>query len=418
MTIRSLYPDSEPSIALDFVNRESLDGRINFTRTSTGTYIGSDGLIKTAGSNVPRFDRDPLTGDSLGLLVEEARTNLLQYSSSLNGGPWANTFGSNVSLIANAIIAPDGLLTASKLVEGNTNNSQHWIYVLAHPAGTGWSGTFYAKAAERSKISLDMGFGGQNVKALFDLANVTATYTGLSTNASATTQSITPYLNGWYKCELKTSVNISGSGVYYTLLITNSSNNTTYLGDGTSGIYAWGAQLEQASFPTSYIPTVASTVTRAADVASMTGTNFSSWYNQSEGTMFVNARYFGAGSPEEYFFQVDDNSSSNFIKISKFGVTTYATVDVASAHTFETTLASIAQGSTFKAGLAYKTNSFAATLNGASPSTSTSGAVPSSLSRLRIGNSLGSSLFAQSTISRLAYYPVRLPDAQLQALTS
>ena len=80
------FPTIEPSLRLDFANARALDPRITFTRASVATYVGKDGLIKTAGEDEARFDHDPTTGESLGLLIEESRTNLLpqsqQYTST------------------------------------------------------------------------------------------------------------------------------------------------------------------------------------------------------------------------------------------------------------------------------------------------------------------------------------------------
>ena len=77
MTIKALFPTVRPTLNLDFANTKTLDPRVTFTRASTGTFVGSNGLIQTAASNIPRFDHNPTTGESLGLLVEEARTNSL-----------------------------------------------------------------------------------------------------------------------------------------------------------------------------------------------------------------------------------------------------------------------------------------------------------------------------------------------------
>ena len=122
----------------------------------------------------------------------------------------------------------------------------------------------------------------------------------------------TPVGNGWVRCVLYGQApSIGGTSVRSILQLSNGSSNT-YQGDGTSGVYLWGAQLEESPYPTSYIPTTGSTVTRAADVsssasvtraadvASITGTNFSSWYNNTEGTFFTDMAYGftqNAGSP-------------------------------------------------------------------------------------------------------------------------
>ena len=86
---------------------------ITFSRASTGTYVDSDGLIKTAVADAPRFDHDPVTGESLGLLIEEERTNLFTYSEEFDDATWLK---SNATVTANDAVAPDGTSTADKLI--------------------------------------------------------------------------------------------------------------------------------------------------------------------------------------------------------------------------------------------------------------------------------------------------------------
>ena len=117
MTIKALYPTARPSLDLDFANTRCLDPRITFSRASTATFVGADGLIQTAATNVARFDHDPVTRESLGLLVEEARTNLITYSEQLNNTGW---FKNLVTVSANAGVAPDGTFTADQV--SNTPN--------------------------------------------------------------------------------------------------------------------------------------------------------------------------------------------------------------------------------------------------------------------------------------------------------
>jgi hypothetical protein len=179
------------------------------------------------------------------------------------------------------------------------------------------------------------------------------------------------------------------------------------------------AQLEVGSFPTSYIPTVASTVTRSADVASITGANFSSWYRQDEGTVFFNfntpAKASSAAlqilsirnSPTtEYIEAYTGNNSTEAITLNvpagrQFAFYTRNTVDIG------------------KYALALKANNFAVSKNGLTPLTDTSGSMTSLVDRLFIGTASATGVSQLSgTIARLAYYPVRLPDAALQYLTS
>ena len=122
MTIKQLFPTQRPALDLNFARQKRLDSRVTFTRASTGTYVGSDGLIKTAASGEARFDHDPETGESLGLLVEESRTNLLRYSEEFNNAPWRKY---NTTVSSNTATAPDGTSTADKLIASATTASHY-----------------------------------------------------------------------------------------------------------------------------------------------------------------------------------------------------------------------------------------------------------------------------------------------------
>jgi hypothetical protein len=123
----SSYPTVRPSLNLDFANSQSVDPRITFTRASTATRVNANGLIEVVASNSPRIDFDPATQVCKGLLIEEQRTNLLTYSENFDNAAWGKQ---SVTVNANAAIAPDGTLTADKLIE-STTNAVHYVYRLS-----------------------------------------------------------------------------------------------------------------------------------------------------------------------------------------------------------------------------------------------------------------------------------------------
>jgi hypothetical protein len=185
-------------------------------------------------------------------------------------------------------------------------------------------------------------------------------------------------------------------------------------------LFFWGAQVEVGSFPTSYIPTSGTALTRNADVASMTGTNFSSWYNASEGTLFVDVQasanastaYLtisnGTQTSNSVYF---DNDSGNIRNVVFSGSSAVAVINLGARGTI---------GDFNKLCAAYKLNDFAAVRNGGSVGTDTSGAVPVGVSQMNIGaNTAGTAAsYLNGTIRRIAFYPQRLPNTTLQALTA
>jgi len=268
---------------LRFALQKTLDPRITFTRDSTGTYVDSDGVLQSATTNEARFDHNPTTGESLGLLVEEERTNLITTSEAL-----ANITGGSIT--NNTTTAPDELVTADTLIE-DTSTGSHSVNTasIIWAGNTAYTFTFFLKANTRSQATITLGTSSNWVNsqrnATFDLS----TGTVIVTAGSSVTASIEPFLNGWYRCRL-TATTIAApvpSTVQTQMYV---SGSASYTGNGTSGLFFWGAQLEAGAFPTSYIPTTTATATRAADVASITGTAFSSFYNQTQGTVFADAK--------------------------------------------------------------------------------------------------------------------------------
>jgi len=408
MTIKALYPTVRPTLNLDFARTKALDPRVTFTRASTGTFVGADGLIKTAASGAPRFDHNPATGESLGLLVEEARTNLITYSEQFDNAAWTKEL---CSITANATTAPDGTATADKYVEGTSVYNLVSATTGSSATSTAYTATVYVKAAERSACYIRLAFTGNAnwVGGKYDLINgvAQAVVGSLSTYTNASV-SIQACSNGWWRISCTcTGSNMTprwGAMDSYSTTLNAGSGVPLYTGNGTSGIFIWGAQLEAGTFPTSYIPTVASTVTRAADAASMTGTNFSSWYNQSQGTWLIN--FANDAAKQGAFRGVLSLGGNNTPRIQGNSVVGYG-----GSLSFTPTALT-------KAGLAYGSTEGRA-VNGSV--TSGAGGTIDIETYVDIGTGASSSpasYMLSTSIARLTYYPVRLPDAQLQALTA
>ena len=240
---------------------------LGVVRATTATYIGSDGLIKTALANVPRFDYS--NGSCPSILVEPQRTNLLLRSQEFDNASWGKT---NSLVISNQIISPDGNTTADKINE-TAVSGYHLVTSNSSTAGT-YTSSVFAKKGERNFVMLWN--DGTNSGRFFDLENGIL---GGTLGAVPLDSKIEDYGNGWYRCII-TNNNATRLSIYTAI----SSTSAFYLGEVGKGIYIWGAQLEAGSNATSYIPTVASSVTRNADVISKTG--ISDLIGQTEGTIF------------------------------------------------------------------------------------------------------------------------------------
>jgi hypothetical protein len=370
-----------------------------YTPTTTQPVTNYIPVLETAASGVARFDHNPTTFESLGLLIEQQSTNLVTYSEQFDNAAWTKT---NVTVTANTIIAPDGTLTGDKLI-ANTTSGEHKALQTFTASAANNAITVYAKAAGYNWIIVQgTGF------AWFDVLNGTV---GTQTSCTGT---ITAVGNGWYRC----SIVMTSASNQMVVWSTNANGTTSFAGDGFGGAYIWGAQVESLAFPTSYIPTVASQVTRAADSAIMTGTNFSQWYNQAEGTIYSEYNHASTATNNPLALSINANTNQNQIALygegavgEKFFVRTNTVIQ-----------ATITASPKFATGIfgkiigAYKTNDFSASANGNAVVTDIDGLIPI-VSQINIGSEFNNTLLLNGTIKKIAYYPIRLSNTNLQALT-
>ena len=416
MSISQNFPDEGPSLNLNFASSRILDPRITFTRTSTGTYTDKNGLVTIAPTDTPRFDHsyDGSNVQSLGLLIEESRSNLVTYSEDYS----INTTTINASITTNTITAPDGTLTAD-MITASAGNAQHGPNKSSTglPINSVCSLSVFVKAGTHNFCRLD----SSNITNWSTNAGVTVNLTnGTIISGSGTVE---PYPNGWYRITIyPTSNSTAGVSRGMWVWVTGSNGSSAYDAVVTETIHVWGAQLEAGAFPTSYIPTVASTVTRSADNASMTGTNFTSWYNSTEGTLFAAARINAlGGSNYPGIAYVDDGTVSNCIGfyINDAGSDTIgAEAYISNVAQYGLSSSATTANQLNKVISAYKVNDFAATFNIGSNTvqTDTSGSVPT-VNRLIIGLLRGSNAPLNGTVAQFLYYPRRLTNTQLQNLT-
>jgi hypothetical protein len=368
---------------------------------TVGEYIPTTSTINSA----PRFDHDPTTGESLGLLVEESRTNLILQSENLST-TWTNV---NTSEAINVATAPDGTTTADKLITNNgvaSVSSYITQTVAKSAAATTYTYSVFAKTGDTGigtvqLLAVDTALGANRATTIFSTVTGTipnpASVNGTFTNASSI---ITPLADGWYRCSLTftTGTETSISLRLYSRLPTT--------GDGSSGLL---------SFATSYITTTAA-VTRAADVASITGSNFSSWYRQDEGTVFAEfvPRTFAQACG---LLSLDDGTTSERLqtRLSTNGNGALVVADGGSVQANFSTVASTSLNTKGRLATSFAVNSFKVSLNGGSVASDTSGTLPT-VAQAVIGNAVGAFIF-NGPISRIAFWPRELPESTLQTIT-
>ncbi len=389
-----------------------------YTPTTTQPVTNYIPVLQTAASGVPRFEHNPVTGESLGLEIEEQRTNLVTYSSDFDNAAWTKN---NATVNANAAVAPDGTLSADAIIPSATSSTKVLLRTTTMTASSAMTLSVYAKAAGYNFLILRLDDSSVGVFATFNISNGSVSNAAAVFGAgwTAPSASITDVGNGWYRCTLSAVSNASTSirQIAFVNDVSTNQNGSTFTGNGFSGVYLWGAQLETGAFATSYIPTVASQVTRAADSASMTGANFSSWYRQDEGSFYAEATAAAlsstAGNPGT-FVGISDGTVSNRLRLKSENGTAW---EGAVAGTSQFAIGTYGSaGVSYKLAGAYKVNDFAYSFNGTTAATDTLGTVPV-VSQMQIGNLTTAREF-NGTIRKITYYPARVTNAQLQALTS
>ena len=375
---------------------------------TVGEYIPTTSAINSA----PRFDHNPITGESLGLLPEEARTNSFVRSEEF-GTTW--TAAGLSSITADAATAPNGAATADTLVETTGVSEIHRVLQnTSITSGSSYTVSAFAKQAQRRYCYLlftpNSTWNGTSTIAYFDLQ------TGTIVNTANCTATITAFPDGWYRLTATTTATATNAAAPIGIGSSSTGNVQTYTGDGSNAITVWGAQFETGSFATSYIPTTTATVTRAADVASITGSAFSSWYRQDEGTVFADAPgIYATGSVCTF----SDGSNNNRI-LFDHGTNTRRARFISGGNDQAAFSPSYTYGTQLKTSISYASNYFSMANAGvlASGAPDTSGLLPVGIDRIFIGsNATGTGAYSNTSIRRLTYWPTRPADTTLQQIT-
>lgn len=229
---------------------------VTLSRVGGGGRFNASGLYEWQASG-PRFDHDPATFAAKGLVIEGQSTNLFLYSEQLNNTIWGK-LGSSIS--ENATTSPDGTTSADKLIESATTGA-HYVQQTVTTVNGQVAISWFVKAAERSFVQLRAQEDGAfKARAVFNLS------LGTVVSADSGTATIRNCGDGWYRISL--ALTSAGSSTFQgQLWIFQTASTSSYSGDGVSGVYTWGAQIEMGTKLSSYIPTTSSAVTRSADYA-------------------------------------------------------------------------------------------------------------------------------------------------------
>lgn len=362
-----------------------------------------------------RFDYDPTTLTPRGLLIEGSASNLVKYSQDLNQvsgvNQWYGAAFNTPTVPGSPPTDPFGGTTSSWKLVATAGSAYHvWRFSATYTAAD-YTFSFWARAAEYDRIVIsDVGSGRGGCRFVLT-GNGTATV--IAGGVTPTNPRITPYPGGWYRCEVTMTMTAAlyGIGIAgYPSATTPDAFGASYNADGTSGVFATAVQAELGSGASSYIPTGASQGSRAADSCVMTGTNFSSWFNESEGTFIAQfqTQHQGNTSSAAYLLALDSSASKRLIYLN-------TTLDTAS--TFDGILVISAVGDVTgvlaKVASAYNSSERALVANGGAVATGSVAVGYSSATSLGIGL-----LASNSTFKKIKFFPTRLSNSQLQVLTA
>jgi hypothetical protein len=395
-------------------------GDMVVTRATTptpnlSTRVNESGFIELVADNVPRLDYLQPDG-SIGcpaLLVEPSAQNLALQSEAFDSVQYTlirlNAFGSGSVANTTATKDPFNGNNADYLQEDSTASSTHLALQInaGQVSGTNFTFSVFAKAAERTRLNLFNNAGGGG-NASFDLTAGTAT---LLAGVSASIQN---YGNGWYRCILTYTPNVTGN-FNVQVQLADASGNITYNGTGNSGLYVFGAQVEAGSVATSYIPTTTQAITRGAEAVSKTGV--SSLIGQTQGTIYAEVDYRNLSTVNQGVLQLFQDSNNRFgLAFYRSGANNRVQFYCLAAGSVTVNIDSIITAGIYKLAGAYANNDWVFYINGTQIGTDTSSAVPTTPT-IELGNAANSSQF-NDRIRATVLYTTRLPNYLLESETS
>ena len=421
----ALIPSGTKASKLYSVLPANGDGDFTHSRGSTATRVNKDGFIESVATNVPRLDYPLIDGvvqDCPALLLEPSRENKVTYSEDFT--QWANT-GSETTDTADAAISPDGSLNATKLQEANSNFGYHRLSkTITASAATDYALSIFAKKGTQKYVQLLLLSTSNSYTAskVFDLENGALGETITNGTATLTDAKIEDFGNGWYRCTI--IAQLSTAPNTFRINLANAATGNTkslgmvqYTGNSSGNIFIWGAQLEQANYATSYIPTTSSTVTRSADACNGSGT--SADINSEEGVFFVEFAALDNDLTNRRI-SISNSTTSNLVRVG-YDTTSNRIIAVIYNGANQAVLLTTSYTITdfHKVAVKYKENDFALWVDGTEVATDSSGTTFAAdlLSELAFDNGAGGNLFFGKVKQALVFNEA-LSDSELATLTS
>ena len=378
------------------------------TRASTATRVNKQGLIETVNSNIARID---YSSDAKGaLLLEPQSTNLITYSEDFIDSSWVKE---NVTVQSNTETSPDGFLNASYVIPNIGSGLTPRInYGFSSQSGVTYQSSIFVKKFNIDWIRvLSTGATGNTIQAYYDISNGVI---GTSDNSELAT--IEDYGNGWYRLGLKIVSTNTSSGATFRVQFAGGDGNPIITTDGTEKFICWGAQVEENSYATSYIPTLTGTTqTRVAETCG--GAGDSSSINSEEGVLYVEIK--GLADLVSSRLSINDGTNLNTIQLAQ-------STTISNNYTFSNASGTFNKNFTVsditdyhKIAIKYELNNYSVWVDGVEVATDTLASVFPIGTLDNISFDRGDGSFkTNSKIRTLAVYNTALTDSELAILTT
>jgi hypothetical protein len=382
-------------------------GDFDFTRSGSATRINSQGLIESVANGVSRLNYPMIDGVVKGCphhILEPQRTNLVQYSEDFSQSYWTK---SGLLATTSGQLSPKGDLSAFKLVE-DTSNGLHRVQMQNQSGSGNIVYSIFAKYESKEIIYIQQPWSSNN--AWFNIKQ------GIVLSSVNCIASIENQGNGWYKCAVvATNVSSGLNGFYFGL--SNQDGSFTYSGNGTSSASFWGAQIEQGSYPTSYIPTNGTAVTRSAETAY--GSGDASTFNDSEGVLMAEISALANDLTNRYIV-LGTTSNNVYIRYQNSSNSLRCNVTVNGSSQFIAIFNLDDETINSKISVKYKENDFSLYVNGFKLKTDLGGSTftNGTLTELAFDNGLSNQFPFYGNIKQLQYFDTVLNDNELETLTS
>lgn len=379
-------------------------GDFNFSRSGSATRINSQGLIETVGNGVSRLNYPMIDGEVVGCphhILEPQSLNQIINSENLSNGSWGKT---NAVVESNSTISPDGSLNADKITFNTSNN---YARIISSTLTFVNSVSFFIKYIDLEYILIFVGTSSNGVYVNIKEGYATSTVIGAGLDIT-----FKKYPNNWLRIEASGGNNATGLEIY-------AANSTpTYNPITLNGsFYLWGIQAETNSYPTSYIPTNGSAVTRSAETAN--GSGDADTFNDSEGVLMLEGSNISENNSTTISIGLSDGSLSNSISLYYFGTSGlyYDIFNPSGTRSGNIPMTKLQQANNNKIALKYKSQDISLFVNGFELLINNGTLSLNGLSEVSFDYGNGQYPFYGNT-KQVQYYDSALTDNELETLTS